>query len=129
MVRVAKVTPGSIAEEIGILPGTELVSIDGREIRDFLDWEFLSAEDEVVVEARLPDGQQVIYDIERPDGESIGVALEPPNVRRCANRCEFCFIEGLPQGLRKNLYIRDDDYRLSFTYGNFATPSSRKTAR
>ena len=126
MVRVAKVAPGSIAEEIGIVPGTELVSIDGREIRDFLDWEFLSAEDEVVVEARLPDGEQVIYDIARPDGESIGVALEPPNVRRCANRCEFCFIEGLPQGLRKNLYIRDDDYRLSFTYGNFATLSNVK---
>ena len=126
MVRVAKVTPGSIAEEIGIVPGTELLSIDGREIRDFLDWEFLSAEDEVVVEARLPDGDQVIYEIGRPDGESIGVALEPPTVRRCANRCEFCFIEGLPQGLRKNLYIRDDDYRLSFTYGNFATLSNVK---
>jgi putative radical SAM enzyme (TIGR03279 family) len=126
MVRVAKIAPGSIAEEIGIVPGTELVSIDGRELRDFLDWEFLSAEDEVVVEARLPDGQEVIYEIERPDGESIGVALEPPNVRRCANRCEFCFIEGLPQGLRKNLYIRDDDYRLSFTYGNFATLSNVK---
>ena len=126
MVRVAKVTPGSIAEEIGIVPGTELLSIDGREIRDFLDWEFLSAEDEVVVEARLPDGDEVIYEIGRPDGESIGVALEPPTVRRCANRCEFCFIEGLPQGLRKNLYIRDDDYRLSFTYGNFATLSNVK---
>jgi putative radical SAM enzyme (TIGR03279 family) len=126
MVRVAKITPGSIAEEIGILPGTELLSIDGREIRDFLDWEFLSAEDEVVVEARLPDGEAVIYEIGRPDGESIGLALEPPTVRRCANRCEFCFIEGLPQGLRKNLYIRDDDYRLSFTYGNFATLSNVK---
>ena len=126
MVRVAKIAPGSIAEEIGIVPGTELVSVDGREIRDFLDWEFLSAEDEVVVEARLPDGEQVIYEIGRSDGESIGVALEPPTVRRCANRCEFCFIEGLPQGLRKNLYIRDDDYRLSFTYGNFATLSNVK---
>jgi putative radical SAM enzyme (TIGR03279 family) len=126
MVRVAKVTPGSIAEEIGILPGTELLSIDGREIRDFLDWEFLSAEDEVVVEARLPDGEAIIYEIGRSDGESIGIALEPPTVRRCANRCEFCFIEGLPQGLRKNLYIRDDDYRLSFTYGNFATLSNVK---
>lgn len=126
MVRVARVAPGSIAEEIGIVPGTELVSVDGRELRDFLDWEFLSAEEEIVVEARLPDGEQVIYEIERPDGESFGVALEPPNVRRCANRCEFCFIEGLPSGLRKNLYIRDDDYRLSFTYGNFATLSNVK---
>jgi putative radical SAM enzyme (TIGR03279 family) len=126
MVRVARVYPESIAEEIGIVPGTELISINGRAISDFLDWEFLSAEDELVVEARQPDGEEVIYEIERPDGESLGLALEPPNVRRCANRCEFCFIEGLPPGLRKNLYIRDDDYRLSFTYGNFATLSNVK---
>lgn len=126
MVRVARVEPGSIAEEIGIRPGTELVSVNGRELKDFLDWEFLSAEDEVIVEARQPDGEQIVYEIARDEGESIGVALEPPNVRRCANRCEFCFIEGLPQGLRRNLYIRDDDYRLSFTYGNFATLSNVK---
>ena len=126
MVRVARVEPGSIAEEIGIQPGTELVSINGRPLQDFLDWEFLSAEEEVVVEARQPDGEEIIYEIARDEGESIGVALEPPNVRRCANRCEFCFIEGLPQGLRRNLYIRDDDYRLSFTYGNFATLSNVK---
>jgi putative radical SAM enzyme (TIGR03279 family) len=126
MVRVARVAPGSIAEEIGIVPGTELVSVNGRAIQDFLDWEFLSAEDEIIVEARQPDGEEIEYEISRPEGESMGVALEPPNVRRCANRCEFCFIEGLPQGLRKNLYIRDDDYRLSFTYGNFATLSNVK---
>jgi putative radical SAM enzyme (TIGR03279 family) len=100
--------------------------VNGRPLQDFLDWEFLSAEDEIVVGAKLPDGSEIEYEIERPEGESLGIALEPPNVRRCANRCEFCFIEGLPQGLRKNLYIRDDDYRLSFTYGNFATLSNVK---
>jgi putative radical SAM enzyme (TIGR03279 family) len=126
MVRVARVASESIAEEIGILPGTELLTVNGRAVQDFLDWEFLSAEDEIVVEAKLPDGTEVEYEIARPEGESLGIALEPPNVRRCANRCEFCFIEGLPPGLRKNLYIRDDDYRLSFTYGNFATLSNVK---
>lgn len=126
MVRVARVAAGSIAEEIGIIAGTELVSVNGRNIQDFLDWEFLSAEDDLVVETRQPDGEEIVYEIARPEGESLGVSLEPPNVRRCANRCEFCFIEGLPQGLRKNLYIRDDDYRLSFTYGNFATLSNVK---
>ncbi len=109
-----------------MVTGTELVSVNGRPLQDFLDWEFLSAEDELVIETRQPDGEEIVYEIDRPEGESIGVALEPPNVRRCANRCEFCFIEGLPQGLRKNLYIRDDDYRLSFTYGNFATLSNVK---
>ena len=74
----------------------------------------------------MPDGEDVVYEVERPEGEHLGVELEPPSVRRCANRCEFCFIEGLPKGLRKNLYIRDDDYRLSFAYGNFATLSNMK---
>ena len=126
MVRVSRVHPGSIAAELGIEPGTELRAVNGREILDFLDWEFLTADDELVVEARLPAGDDVVYEIERPEGEALGVDLEPPTVRRCANRCEFCFIEGLPKGLRKQLYIRDDDYRLSFAYGNFATLSNLK---
>src|SRR5205814_5238131 len=67
-----------------------------------------------------------LFDVERPEGETMGVDLEPPTIRRCANRCEFCFIEGLPKGMRKPLYIRDDDYRLSFAYGNFATLSNLK---
>src|SRR2546430_11645328 len=126
MVRVSKVRAGSIAEELEIVPGTELLSVNGRELRDFLDWEFLAADDELVLEARLPSGEEIVYEIERPEGEAIGVELVPPTVRRCANRCEFCFIEGLPKGLRKNLYVRDDDYRLSFAYGNFATLSNLK---
>jgi putative radical SAM enzyme (TIGR03279 family) len=124
MVRVSRVQPGSIAEEIGIEKGTELLTVNGRDLNDFLDWEFLSADDELAVEARLSNGDAVIYEIARPDGEPIGLELEPPSVRRCANRCEFCFVEGLPEGLRRNLYIRDDDYRLSFAYGNFATLSN-----
>src|SRR5260370_40630314 len=126
MVRVSRVFEGSVAEELGIQAGTELLTVNGREVADFLDWEFLSADDELVIEARLPSSEQIVFEIERPDGESLGVELEPPTVRRCANRCEFCFIEGLPKGLRKNLYVRDDDYRLSFAYGNFATLSNLK---
>jgi NifB/MoaA-like Fe-S oxidoreductase len=126
MVRVARVSPNSIASELEIVPGTEIRSVNGREIADFLDWEFLTADDALEIEVRLPSGDDVVFDIERPEGEPLGVELEPPSVRRCANRCEFCFIEGLPKGLRKPLYIRDDDYRLSFAYGNFATLSNLK---
>jgi putative radical SAM enzyme (TIGR03279 family) len=111
---------------MGVVAGTELLSVNGRTLADFLDWEFLTADDELVIEARLPDGQEIVYELDRPEGEALGVELEPPNVRRCANKCEFCFIEGLPQGLRKPLYMRDDDYRLSFAYGNFATLSNLK---
>src|SRR4051812_1963986 len=126
MVRVSRVLPGSICEEMGVVKGTELLTVNGRELADFLDWEFLTADEELVIEARLPDGEEIVYEVERPEGEGLGVELEPPTIRRCANRCEFCFIEGLPKGLRKPLYVRDDDYRLSFAYGNFATLSNLK---
>jgi putative radical SAM enzyme (TIGR03279 family) len=126
MVRVKVVEDGGIAHEVGIVPGTELLSVNGRDIADFLDWEFLTADDELTIEAKLPDGEIVVFEIERPESEAMGVELEPPTIRRCANRCEFCFIEGLPKGLRKPLYVRDDDYRLSFAYGNFATLSNLK---
>ena len=126
MVKVSRVESKSIADELGIRPATELLTVNGRPLGDFLDWEFLTADEELLIEARQPDGEQVIYELERLDGEPLGISLEPPTVRRCANRCEFCFIEGLPAGLRKPLYVRDDDYRLSFAYGNFATLSNVK---
>ncbi len=126
MVKVSRIEQNSIAAELGIQSGTELLTVNGRPLADFLDWEFLTADEELLIEARQPDGEQIIYELERLDGEPLGISLEPPTVRRCANRCEFCFIEGLPAGLRKPLYIRDDDYRLSFAYGNFATLSNVK---
>ncbi|MEX2109957.1 MAG: DUF512 domain-containing protein [Gemmatimonadaceae bacterium] len=126
MVKVARIEQESIAASLGIETGTELLVVNGRPVADFLDWEFLTADEELVIEARQPNGEPVIYELERLDGEPLGLTLQPPPVRRCANRCEFCFIEGLPPGLRKPLYIRDDDYRLSFAYGNFATLSNVK---
>ncbi|HZF67627.1 MAG TPA: DUF512 domain-containing protein [Gemmatirosa sp.] len=126
MVRVSHVHPGSIADELGIAPGTQLLAVNGRELADFIDWEFLSSDEELEISATLPSGESVVFEVERPEGEPFGVELEPPTIRRCANRCEFCFIEGLPKGLRKPLYVRDDDYRLSFAYGNFATLSNLK---
>ena len=98
MVKVARIEAGKHRRSAGDPPGTELLTVNGRALADFLDWEFLTADDELVIEARLPDGEQVVYEVERPEGEALGVELEPPTVRRCANRCEFCFIEGLPQG-------------------------------
>lgn len=126
MVKVSRIEKDSIADELGIVPGTELLTVNGRPLADFLDWEFLTADEELVIEARQPDGEEIVFELERLDGEPLGISLQPPTVRRCANRCEFCFIEGLPPGLRKPLYIRDDDYRLSFAYGNFATLSNVK---
>jgi putative radical SAM enzyme (TIGR03279 family) len=126
MIRVTAVHPNSIASELGLREGTELLSVNGRELEDFLDWEFLTAEEEILLHVRQPDGQEIEFEIERPLGEPIGVGLEPARIRRCANRCDFCFVDGLPDGLRDVLYIRDDDYRLSFRYGNFATLTNLK---
>ena len=126
MIRVQSVAPDSIASELEIVPGTELLAVNGRPLEDFLDWEFLTADERFVLAARLPTGEDVEYDIERPEGLPMGVTLEPPRIRRCGNHCDFCFVDGNPDGLRSPLYIRDDDYRLSFRYGNFATLTNLK---
>ncbi len=127
MIRVQSVAAGSIGVELGLLPGTELLAVNGRPLEDFLDWEFLTADEHFVLATRLPGGEQIEYDIERPEGLPMGVTLEPPRIRRCANHCDFCFVDGNPAGLRTPLYIRDDDYRLSFRYGNFATLTNLKS--
>src|SRR5438045_4405963 len=126
MVRVQAVAPGSLGAALGLVPGTELHAVNGRALEDFLDWEFLSADEQFVLAARMATGQEVEFDVERPEGLPLGVALEAPRIRRCGNHCDFCFVDGNPQGLRSPLYIRDDDYRLSFRYGNFATLTNLK---
>jgi putative radical SAM enzyme (TIGR03279 family) len=126
MIRVTAVHPDTIGDELGLVVGTELLSVNGRELHDFLDWEFLTAEEEFLLHVRQPDGEEIEFEIERSLADPMGVDLEPPRVRRCANRCDFCFVDGLPEGLRQSLYIRDDDYRLSFRYGHFVTLTNLK---
>src|SRR5205807_2255618 len=121
MVRVQAVAPGSLGATLGVVPGTELLAVNGRALEDFLDWEFLSADERFVLSATMPGGDAVEYDVERPEGLPMGVTLEAPRIRRCANHCDFRFVDGNPAGMRPPLYIRDDDYRLAFRYGNFAT--------
>jgi putative radical SAM enzyme (TIGR03279 family) len=126
VIRVQAVAPDSLGAALKLTPGTELLTVNGRDLEDFLDWEFLTADEQFVLTARLPSGEEIEYDVERPDGLPMGVMLEPPRIRRCANHCDFCFVDGNPQGMRQALYIRDDDYRLSFRYGNFATLTNLK---
>jgi len=126
VIRVQTVAPDTLGAALGLIPGTELLAVNERDLEDFLDWEFLTADDQFVLRARLPSGPEVEYDVERPEGLPMGVTLEAPRIRRCANHCDFCFVDGNPLGLRPALYIRDDDYRLSFRYGNFATLTNLK---
>ena len=126
MIRVQAVAPDSLGAALGLVPGTELLAINGRPLEDFLDWEFLTADDVFLLHVRHPSGEELEYDVERPEGLPMGVSVEPPRIRRCANHCDFCFVDGNPAGARDVLYIRDDDYRLSFRYGNFATLTNLK---
>jgi putative radical SAM enzyme (TIGR03279 family) len=126
VIRVQAVAPDTLGAALGLIPGTQLVAVNDRDLEDFLDWEFLTADERFVLRAQLPSGEEIEYDVERPEGLPLGVTLEPPRIRRCANHCDFCFVDGNPLGLRQALYIRDDDYRLSFRYGNFATLTNLK---
>jgi putative radical SAM enzyme (TIGR03279 family) len=124
---VTAVHPDSIGAGIGLVPGAEVITVAGAPVEDFLDWEFLTADENFTVVYRLPDDDaEYEVAVERPVEDPLGVAVEPPRIRRCANRCDFCFVDGNPDGVREVLYIRDDDYRLSFRYGNFATLTNLK---
>lgn len=127
LIKVTTVEPGSIGEAIGLVRDADLLTVDGEELEDFLDWEFLTAEAEFSLVYRKPgEIDEFEVDVARPIEEPLGVGVEAARIRRCANRCDFCFVEGNPEGVRDVLYIRDDDYRLSFRYGNFATLTNLK---
>lgn len=121
--QIAQVLPGSLAEAAGLRTGDVLRSINGHVLRDVIDYRFYSAEEtlELIVER---NGQLFPLVIERGYGEELGLEFATPTfdgIRRCRNHCDFCFINQMPPGLRKSLYIKDDDYRYSFLFGNFIT--------
>ncbi|MGC8838976.1 MAG: DUF512 domain-containing protein [Anaerolineae bacterium] len=121
--RVALVRPGSLAWRLGLRPGDELVTVNGQAVRDVLDVQFLTAEERLTLGVRRGETWLEV-EAERAYGEDLGLEFAEPlfdGVRTCRNRCPFCFLKGLPPGLRPSLYLRDDDYRLSFLFGNFVT--------
>lgn len=121
--RVVAVAAGSPAERAGLLPGDEIVALNGERPRDVIEYQFLADEPEVLLDVdRGGLGLQV--EVSKQAGEGLGAEVHSAvfdQVRTCDNHCEFCFIYQLPPGLRQSLYLKDDDYRLSFLYGNFTT--------
>jgi len=120
------VKPGSIAEECGILPGDLLVEINGRQLKDVIDYRFWSADPDLeLVFVRGDEEHQV--QVEKDWNQELGIEFDSPlfdRIKTCRNNCGFCFLKNLPRGLRPSLYIKDDDYRLSFLFGNFVTLSN-----
>lgn len=121
MVRIQAIESGSIAEALDLEIGTRIVRINGEAVRDGLDLTFLLADTELEIEAVGVDGSTSIFDIERDPSEPLGIIPAPDTIRECANECVFCFIDGNPRDVRPTLWLRDDDFRLSFTYGSYVT--------
>ena len=121
MVKIAQVLPGSIAEELQLEIGSRIVRINGELVRDVIDYRFLESDAQLEVEIAAPSGDAVIYEIEKDAGETLGLITAPDTVRQCANKCVFCFVDGNPHGARQSLHLKDDDFRLSFTYGSYVT--------
>jgi len=120
---VSGVEPLSAAARVGVLPGDLIATVNGVEPRDILEWQRLVESD--VVDLQVVRGRESLdFTIERLIGEPFGVSINSAvfdRIHTCDNHCEFCFIYQLPKGMRKSLYLKDDDYRLSFLFGNFTT--------
>ena len=123
MVTVTDVLPKSRAARAGILAGDILLSINGKDIRDVLDYRFYLAEREVTL--KVHRGPELLeFHIRKQEYDDIGLDFETPLMDKkhsCENKCVFCFIDQLPRGMRKSLYFKDDDSRLSFLHGNYIT--------
>ena len=123
MVTVTDVLPKSRAQKVGILPHDVLISINGNEINDVLDYRFHLANKEITLLVRR-EGEELSFKIVKKEYDDIGLDFETPLMDKkhsCENKCVFCFIDQLPKGMRKTLYFKDDDSRLSFLHGNYVT--------
>jgi len=121
---IAKVTPGSPAARVGIRAGWKLIRIDNQRIGDLIDYRILEADERLTLLIARDDGKLKRIRIRKSAGSSLGLSFDPLTIDRlqsCPNQCLFCFVDQNPPGLRGALYVKDDDYRLSFLYGNFIT--------
>lgn len=121
---IIRVAEGSLAEELGLVPGDKVVSINGTKLRDIIDLSFAFAEEEIDLLIEHADGEQEMISFDKDIDEELGAEFASAvfdSIRRCANNCYFCFVNMVAPHMRSSLHIKDDDYRLSFLYGNFVT--------
>ena len=121
---ITRVLPESIAAEVGFEPGDRLVAINGEPPRDLIDYQFLCADEVLELEVLDAKGKTHIVEIEKDYDDDLGLEFESAlfdGLIQCNNRCPFCFIDQQPPGKRQSLYLKDDDYRLSFLYGSYLT--------
>jgi putative radical SAM enzyme (TIGR03279 family) len=124
-VEVSEVTAGSLGAELEIEPGDRIMRVNGRVVRDYLDFRFQAGgETDLVIDVRKRSGEDWELNIERDEAEAFGLSFEQIVPRQCANECLFCFCKGNPETARPSLFVRDEDVRLSFLYGNYTTLTS-----
>ncbi|TYZ24923.1 DUF512 domain-containing protein [Selenomonas ruminis] len=121
---ILRVYPGSLAEELELVPGDKIIAINDQELNDIIDLSFAMADEEIDMLIEHADGQQEMISFDKDFDEELGVEFESAvfdGIRNCANNCYFCFVDMIAPDMRNSLSIKDDDYRLSFLYGNFVT--------
>lgn len=122
---ITEVTPGSVADELGLKTDDRIVKVNGRTVRDYLDFRFqTSGETDLTFRVKKQNGETHDIEFDREEGEDLGLMFEQIVPRQCANECIFCFCKGNPEDARPSLFVRDEDIRLSFLYGNYTTLSS-----
>ena len=124
-VTITAVSPFSLGGELELEPGDRVIKVNGRTVRDYLDFRFQTGgETDLVLEVRKQNGEDWEVQVERDESEDFGLSFEQIVPRQCANECLFCFCKGNPADARPSLFIRDEDVRLSFLYGNYTTLTS-----
>jgi len=125
LLEIIKIQQDSIASEIGLQPGDQVLQINSEDINDQVDFRFYSAEEDIEMLIQRGD-EQIIFEIEKDFNEDLGVELQEMKMKACGNNCVFCFVYQNPKGMRKALYFKDEDYRFSFLYGHYVTLTTVK---
>ena len=121
---ISEIQKNSIAEELGFEKGDKIISINQEKPQDMIDYRYMMCAEEIELEIEKNSGEIEIYEIEKDFDEDLGVVFESAvfdRIKPCTNHCIFCFVDQQPEGLRKSLYIKDDDYRLSYLQGTYVT--------
>ena len=121
MLEIVSIEPGSIAAQLGLQPGDRLVRVNGEQVNDLIDFLIEEPRETLQVEVERADGEVWEIDIEHDSKEPLGILLPHPEPKQCGNNCIFCFVHQLPRGMRRTLYIKDEDYRFSYLYGAYVT--------
>ena len=121
MLDILAIEPDSIAAELGLCAGDRLLALNGEPVRDLLDYQLLVQAEELLVEVERADGELWEIEVDKAADEPLGLRLPHPEPEQCGNNCIFCFVHQLPPGMRRSLYVKDEDYRFSYLYGAYVT--------